>query len=276
MKPNVRFRPGCFRARGIDLAWGDTTLANETGAVAIGPDGVIHAAGWPVGVDATADWIERHAGESAIVFVDAPLLVLNDSGQRLCETEVGRYYGRWKVSANSTNRASPRLAGVRLREKLEARGCVYDDGLAEPPAPNGTVSECYPYTTLVGARELGYEDERPRYKRKPRGMTVAQWRPLRAAACDVLIARVGALARADPPLDLRSHRLTAQLLDEPSPLEDRPYKHREDLIDACLAGWTAALWRRRGQTRCRVLGADDPLVDERGRRATIIAPSRSA
>src|SRR5207248_1336153 len=49
------------------------------------------------------------------------------------------------------------------------------------------------------------------------------------AACDELIRRVAALAQADPPLDLRSHEPTRKLLDEPSPLDNAAYKHREDL-----------------------------------------------
>jgi len=124
------------------------------------------------------------------------------------------------------------------------------------------------------AEELGYDSERPLYKRKPKRLSVVEWRPLHAAACDELIARIACLAEASPPLDLRSHPVTARLLEEPSPLEDRTYKHREDLIDACLAAWTAALWIKRGVETCQVLGDNDGLVDAHGRRATIIAPAR--
>lgn len=156
-----------MRAVGIDLAWADAEVVNETGVVAVEPDGSIAAAGWTTGVESTAAWIDDHAGPDAIAFVDAPLLVLNTEKQRLCEKRVGQRYGRWKVSANSTNTHSPRLAGVRLREVLEARGWRYDDGTSGPPSTGQAVSECYPYTALVGAEELGYPDERPRYKRKP-------------------------------------------------------------------------------------------------------------
>jgi predicted RNase H-like nuclease len=96
---------------------------------------------------------------------------------------------------------------------------------------------------------------------------------MRAAACDELVRRTDALSGVRPPLDLRSNPVTQSLL-EPSPLEDRAYKHREDLIDALLAAWTAALWHDHRLTRCQVLGAGDPLVDEHGARATIIAPAR--
>jgi predicted RNase H-like nuclease len=263
-----------MRVLGIDLAWG--TVA-ETGVVALDPDGTIADAGWTCGVEKTVEWIEMWATADTLAFVDAPLLVLNAEKQRLCEKQVGQLYGRWKVSANSTNRSSPRLAGVRLREVLTAIGWRYDDGTSGPPVNGRIVSECYPYTVLVGAAELGYNDERPRYKRQPRGMPLAEWRPERACNCDELIRRLDRLRSADPPLALRSHPMTTKLLDEPSPVSgDRDYKHREDLIDAALAAWGGALWVRHGTERCRVLGAGDVLVNEVAARATIVAPWRQA
>lgn len=119
-----------------------------------------------------------------------------------------------------------------LREGLEARGWRYEDGRRGPPTTGRVLSECYPYTALVGAFELGYDDERPLYKRKPRNMPTAEWRSVRARSCDELISRIGRLSGADPPVRLESHPITAQLVGERSPLDDRSYKHREDLIDA--------------------------------------------
>lgn len=115
---------------------------------------------------------------------------------------------------------------------------------------------CYPYTTLVGTAELGYatDGQRPRYKRKPKSLLVAQWRPQRAAACDELIRRLTRLASADPPLHLDSHPVTHQLTEEPSPEVDVDYKHREDLIDAAICAWTAAPWNRHALDRCQILG----------------------
>jgi predicted RNase H-like nuclease len=102
---------------------------------------------------------------------------------------------------------------------------------------------------------------------------VAQWRPERAVNCDRLIGRIGRLAAADPPLLLDSHLVTRRLADQPSPLDDTAYKHREDLIDALLCAWTASLWARHGHARCQVLGpsgGEGPA----GPAATIIAPAR--
>jgi len=264
-----------MRVLGVDLAWGvgtDRTLANETGLVAVDPEGRIVDAGWARGVDEVLAWFGAWAEPDTLAMIDAPLLVENPAGQRRCETQVGQRYGRWKVSANSTNIGSPRLAGVYLRQCLEARGWRYADGRPGPPEAGLVMSEVYPYTTIVGAEELGYEFERPLYKRKPKAMGTAEFRSVRAAACHDLIAAVDRLLDADPPIDVRSHPASAKLVTEPSPSDDRGYKHREDLLDATLCAWTGLLWLRHGFDRCQVLGLgeQDPGRPE----ATIVAPAR--
>ena len=83
-----------MKALGVDLAWSDATTANETGVVAAEPDGTIVAAGWTTGVDETVTWANTHSIDAAMLFVDAPLVVLNADKQRLCEKQVGQHYGR--------------------------------------------------------------------------------------------------------------------------------------------------------------------------------------
>jgi predicted RNase H-like nuclease len=174
------------------------------------------------------------------------------------------------VSANSTNLQSPRRAGVSLVAALALEGWRYHDGTKGPPSVGRHVAEVYPYTTLVGSAELGYNLERPVYKRRPKSQPVNLFRAARATNCDDLVRRMTALRNADPAIDLMSHEVTRALIEEPSPINDRPYKHREDLIDAVLCAWTGLLWLRHGLARCQVLGADDPNTPV----ATIIAPSR--
>jgi predicted RNase H-like nuclease len=261
---------------GVDLAWREGTAglaANETGVAVIDRDGQILDAGWTRGVQQTTGWADRAAGDGdAVMFADAPLVVANQTGQRLCETQAGQRYGRWKVSANTTNIHSPRLAGVQFLRLAILSGWQYSDGSGGPPGAGRFVSETYPYATLVGAAELGYDTERPRYKRKPRRLPAAQWRTERAANCDTLIERLGQLADADPPLLLQSHPVTKDLAGQPSPVSDPAYKHREDLIDALLCAWTASLWARHGFDRCQVLGLPaKPTCDPA---ATMIVPAR--
>lgn len=268
---------------GIDLAWGlglphpvtgTARLPNETGLCLLDDTGTIIDAGWARGVEDVASWVAQHERPGDVIAIDAPLIVPNATGMRAAEREVGSRYGRWKVAANASNQASAARAGELLLAALEPRGIRYTDGTQPPPANTTVAFECYPYTTIVGAPELGYDDERPRYKRLIPGIDRADARRLRATACDELIARVASLRQARPPLDLRSHETTRQLIDEPSPLTDRDYKHREDLLDATLCAWTAALWHSNGPERTQVLGAETGEVDARGRRATIVAPAR--
>lgn len=261
---------------GIDLAWGEGTAtkpANETGVALLRDDGTIAEAGWTVGVPDTAAWIIQRMSPGDVIAIDAPLVVNNPAGMRECERQVGQRYGRWKVAANASNLALKWLGGVTLRALLEDAGVVCDDGVRDIAAGTTTMFECYPYTTLVGAAELGYEIERPRYKRPNLRIPPGDRRAARAVACDDLIRRLVGLESVSPALDLLSHPTTADLATFASPFLDRPYKHREDLIDAVLSAWTAALWHQHGLDRCQVLGAGC-APDEQGRRPTIIAPAR--
>jgi len=263
------------RFLGVDLAWGEGTARkkpNETGLALLEDTGRILDAGWARGIDAVADWVVGTAKPGDVVAVDAPLVVHNASGMRMAERQVGMGYGRWKVAANASNTGVGWQGGVALRRRLEAAGFEYRSDL-EPAAPGTrTFFECYPYTTLVGMEELGY-DERPRYKRLDRTVPVAEGRRRRAAACDELIRRMAGLEASDPPVSLRSHPLTRELLHTPPSIDDVPYKHREDLLDAVLCAWTAAIRHRHGAARMQVLGeGDEP--DSDGRVATILAPAR--
>ena len=263
-----------MRVIGVDLAWGEGSaekLANETGIVAVDPAGMIVDAGWTCGLAETVGWVQRLATEDTLLTVDAPLVVSNADGQRLCEKQVGQRYGRWKVSANSTNLGSKSLAGVGLLRLLAEDGWRYHSGCdGAPPRAGRHVAEVYPYTTLVGAPELGYDVERPVYKRRPRSIPASEFRAVRAATCDELVRRLLTLRAAVPPIDIRSHPKTRRLADEKSPINDREYKHREDLIDAVLSAWTGLLWLSAGLERCQVLGIGDPHTPV----ATIIAPAR--
>jgi len=179
-----------MRFLGVDLAWGEGSEAKpatRSGVVTLESSGTIADAGWTIGLDATIDWIQQHAADDTLLFVDAPLVITNATSPRLADRQTGQRYGRWWVSANSVNLSSPRKAGVHLRERLEALGWRYSDGREGPSSRGQVLSECYPYTAIVGVSELGYDDKRPAYKRAAKGMPAAEAWPIRTAACDELI-----------------------------------------------------------------------------------------
>lgn len=265
---------------GVDLAWGlgsDRRPANETGLAVLDDRGAVLDAGWARGVDAVTTWIEQHLGPRTLIAVDASLVVTNPTGIREAERQVGQRYGRWKVAANPTNLASAASAGARLLDRLTALGVTYvsdTDGMRARSGP--AVFECYPYTTLVGVEELGYDVERPRYKRLDTTVPAHTARARRADAFDELVRRLRRTP-LDPPLELDTHPLTAALA-EPSGIHGPTHKHREDLLDGVLCAWTAAFWERHGDGRVQVLGSDEDLpadpVDRQGRRPVVVTPAR--
>lgn len=248
---------------GIDLAWG---RRNPSGVAALGPDGKVLEAGL-LGPGEAAGWL-RGLGSDVLAFVDAPLVVANPTGQRACETAIGRCYGRWKVSAHSSNLGRTDLAGVELVAEASTHGYRVHDGLDGPPEGGRWLAESFPHTTLVGVAELGFDTERPLYKRRPRAIpTMAEFRPVRSRAFASIVAALSGLT--DPPLELGSHQRTRRWLDQQVPEQDGLYKAEEDVLDAVICAWTAALWHAH-PGRCQVLGGDEPWEPA----ATVIAPAR--
>ena len=266
------------RFLGIDLAWAEGTAARparETGLACIDASGRVLDLSTARGIDEVAAWVARWEGPGAVAAVDGPLVVANATGSRLAEKEVASRYGRLGISAYPSNRGLPAQGAVALRRRLEDAGWEYDDGSGAPrDADARTMLECYPYTTLVGAPELGFDAMKPRYKRLAPLLATAERRPHRAAEFRAVLDAVAGLARADPPLDVTTHPRAAALVADGPALVERRHKHLEDLLDGLICAWTAAYWARHGLARSQVLGATDPVVDERGRRGTIIAPAR--
>lgn len=265
---------------GVDLAWGlgtERRAPNETGLAALDDAGRVIDAGWARGVDEVTAWIADRLGPRTLIAVDASLVVTNPTGIRESERQVGQRYGRWKVAANPTNLASAASAGARLLDRLTALGVTYVSDTRTMRARSGpAVFECYPYTTLVGVEELGYDVERPRYKRLDLHVPPATARARRAEAFDELVRRLRETP-LDPPLRLDTHPLT-RALAEPSGIHGPTHKHREDLLDGALCAWTAAFWERHGDDRVQILGGDPCLpsdaVDEAGRQPVVVAPTR--
>ncbi|MCY1694900.1 DUF429 domain-containing protein [Curtobacterium sp. SL109] len=267
---------------GVDLAWGlgtATRRPNETGLAALDDAGRVLDAGWARGVDDVTAWVASHLGPRTLIAVDASLVVTNPTGIREAERQVGQRYGRWKVAANPTNTASAASAGAQLLDRLTALGVRYvsdTTDMRERTEPG--MFECYPYTTLVGVEELGYDDERPRYKRLDTALPAPTARARRAVAFDELVRRLRETP-LEPPLHLDTHPLTAGLA-EASGIHGPTHKHREDLLDGVLCAWTAAFWERHGDERVQVLGGDPSLpsdpVDQAGRMPTIVTPARAS
>jgi predicted RNase H-like nuclease len=238
-----------LRCIGIDLAW---SARNPSGAAVIAGDG---AGGALVDVallggDAeVVAYVERYAGDGpAIVAVDAPLRVPNETGRRPAEAALSRAFRRYEAGAHPANRRRLAVDGVVRGEALVA--ALARRGFAHVPAVEAGVSgrlvvEVFPHPAMVALFGLG---RTLKYKAKPGRtpeMRLAEWR--RYLAC------LRALAAADPPL--RGHE--PFLARDPASLRGRRLKDYEDQADALVCAYVALYAFRWGSARCRVFGTLD-------------------
>ncbi|GAC1611643.1 MAG: hypothetical protein NVS3B26_26560 [Mycobacteriales bacterium] len=130
---------------GVDLAWGERA---RTGLAALDAEGRLVASA-SVKTDAEiASFVGVHASDSVVAAVDAPLIVTNPTGQRPCEAQVGRLFGRYNASAHSANLSNPAFnpqpRGARL-----AQAFGWDIDPATRAGEGRVCIEVYPHPAMV-------------------------------------------------------------------------------------------------------------------------------
>lgn len=241
---------------GIDLAW----LSNKNpsgGAVLVGDrDGAELSAidGLLPSLAAVSAFIHTNERAECIVAIDAPLVIPNDTGQRACETLIGREYGARHASCHTSNRARyPESASVALALALGQRGYVH--------APDGGTSrimmEVYPHPALIEMFNL------PTILRYKKGSSA-----MRASGLETLQGFIASLAEATPPL--RANDLLGDLLSmNPRVLAGATRKALEDQLDAVICSYIAFhfwywKWER---TRCFGTSQSGYIVVPSGKQA---------
>ncbi|MGB7981417.1 MAG: DUF429 domain-containing protein [Candidatus Nanopelagicales bacterium] len=130
---------------GLDLAWS----SGWTGVAVVDESGRVLSSG-RVRTDAQiAEWVVAQPGRLSVVAVDAPLIVPNDTGQRLGERLIGRAYSAYGAAAHTSNRGT--FGGAESRAMTLARrfGWVVDPAAA-PSQGQTRCIEVYPHPALVG------------------------------------------------------------------------------------------------------------------------------
>jgi predicted RNase H-like nuclease len=231
---------------GLDLAW---SPRNPSGAAVIVGDAtggrLVDAQVLDTNESIVA-YVSRHAAAGpAIVAVDAPLKVPNQTGRRPGEAELGRVFARYQAGAHPANRQ--RLAfdgavrGEAIVEALEVMGFTHDSVIRAGQRVRQVI-EVYPHAAMIGlfglARTLKYKVRQGR----TRDDRLAAWGAYRR--------RLRALSKVDP--SLRGHeRLLARRI---AGLRGRRLKDYEDTVDAVLCAYIALYGFRWGEARCRTYG----------------------
>lgn len=215
---------------GIDLSW--KSERNPSGAVVLRgqEDGAALVDVSPPlrSIKAVLGYIEAHTEQPCVVAIDAPLVILNSSGQRTCESEVGRRYGARHASCHTSNqRLYPQAASVQLAEELAHRGYVHAPGLPSPRDARAVMLEVYPHAALVALYDL------PRILKYKKGRLAEK----RAGLAE-LQRWLHRLTHHDPPI-LATEALS-QLLDRPvEALGGQARKDYEDSLDALICAYVA-------------------------------------
>ena len=241
---------------GIDLAWSEPNLS---GACALDEEGHIVDEQLLGSDDEIVAWVVDRAGASAVVAIDAPLLVRNDRGRRACEAELAAEYSSRKAGPHPSNRSLFTRRNGRIRGE-DLSGRLAELGFVDPWSQGSrTLLEVYPHPALVEAFGL---HERLLYKAKKGVRPDGRRTGLRN-----LSRLLDALDGADPAL--RGERVAV-----PESARGRELKAIEDRLDARVCAWIGAVWARHGRNRIRLFGSatDGHIAVPSGRFVEAVVP----
>ena len=222
---------------GVDLAWG---RRNPTGVCAV-RGGRVRDSALLRTDEEIIRWLAGWTGGPCVVGIDAPLVVPNATGRRMCESVVTRWLGSRHAGAHSSNTGMPAFAG-------EPRGAhiARELGLSLDPAAPRCAIEVYPHAALVVLFDL---PTTLGYKAKA-GRTMAH----RREQFGQLMVLVEALRHATPALRVAGPRWTALRGEVASPSSGAALDRAEDEIDAHICAYIAMHLRAHGDAGARVIG----------------------
>ena len=171
---------------GIDLAW--QSDRNHTGAVALRGDRdgaeLVAVSDSIRSLNEVRVFVTDHVADETVVAIDAPLIIENLTGQRPCETAVGRVYGRREASCHTSNRRLyPSAASIELAKELVAAGYIHAPTAGADA--DKILLEVYPHAGLVAlfdlAKSLKYKKGSSAQKRLGLGVLTSYLRQLTLA-----------------------------------------------------------------------------------------------
>lgn len=211
---------------GVDLAWGDRS---PTGVAAVDESGVLRHVGAAGDDDDILAQLEPFVTGACVVAVDAPLVVVNPSGNRPCEAALNRDFRRFDAGAHPANTGLAWFAdGGRGARLCRALGLDLD---LRSPARRRAF-EVYPHAASVALFGLA---KTLKYKQKPgRDVTTLRSELMR------LMGFLEDLRTANPSLDVASCRRWSELSDAVEQATRKSQLRRaEDPVDAVMCAYIA-------------------------------------
>lgn len=138
---------------GIDMAW--KIDGNHSGvAVMVGDGDRVELTSVSKNLntlDGIVDFVRKNATVDSVIAIDASLVVTNETGQRPCETLIGKTFGRYHASCHSSRLGKPYAAtGMRLVADLKNVGFLHDFDMSRAKSRSGKWTfEVYPHPAMV-------------------------------------------------------------------------------------------------------------------------------
>ena len=222
---------------GVDLGW----YGKPTGLASIRPDGAtLHLRNIArlEPVPEIIAWILAECGGGgAVVGIDAPTVIRNETGIRPAERELNRDFRRFHAGCHPANLGRPFAAHVlAFSRSLEELGFRHGADMAARQEGRFQI-EVHPHSASVSLFGL---DRIVKYKRGRRDARAKELRRLRK----LMLTH---LPQMNPPLALRL----------PAVPKTGNLKPVEDRIDAVMCAFIAANWWYWSQARNRLYGAAD-------------------
>ena len=257
---------------GIDLAWSDR---NPTGVAVIRDERLVAYSGTLVTDGEILRFVQEHldAKNPAVVAIDAPLRVPNESGSRPCDRALSKAWRRFEAGALPANRrllgrggrgialdakqdevilpkvekrrkkakkeqaeeevGEIAVRGERLVAALVQRMRFTEAAVIPKRTQDRLVCEVFPHTTLVSLFDL---DKTLKYKARRGRDYPSRWAEL--ARYQSLLR---SLRQGDPALKRTKDLLVRTQVEG---LRGKAFKEYEDILDAVTCAYTASyLWQ---------------------------------
>ena len=221
-----------MRFIGVDLAWGDR---RPTGIAVLDDDARLVHVTAQTSDDQILAAIRPHTDDGCLVAFDAPLVVVNPSGNRPCEAALNQDFARFDAGAHPSNTGKPEFAESPRAARLAAR---LDLDLDPRSTAARRAIEVYPHPATIALFRLG---RTLKYKQKA-------GRPLPQLKGELLrlVELLEGLAHADVPLHLAGHDSWDTLVAETRHATRKSELRRaEDQVDAVLCAYVALFAERR-------------------------------
>lgn len=191
------------------------------------------------------DWVDNWVPptEPAIIAVDAPTLIPNDTGMRLPDKLTHQYFHHYHAGCYPANLGRPfAQRTVEFGLSLERRGFAHAPSIT-PQTPGRFQIEVFPHPAIVHLFGLNRILKYKKGKLSDRRLELSKFRQY---ILDIL-------PTLEPMLNLASVPLYSALLPE-IPATGNALKAVEDQLDSLICAYVAAYWWYWGLERNWVLG----------------------